>query len=107
MGDRRARKRLNKFCLNMRRNERFNNEICFKLIKEFKELYIKCKADKKYNGMFTHYRYFIRLVPIRQAFEKNDYSLALHELNTIIALDDIYQLRIRTSLIDLLNKYIH
>lgn len=106
MTNRRARKKLNKLRLHMIQSEVSDNDYCFELIKKFKEFYGKCKPDKKYTGMFKHYSYWLRLLPIRKAFEKNDYVLVLHELNTIIVLDEIYQLRVRTALIDLLNKYV-
>lgn len=101
-----ARKKLNKFILRLMHKEQSDNKQSLELIKEFKLLYEKCKPDKNYTGLCNHYGYMWRLLPIRQAFEKNDYTLALHELNTIIALDEIHQLRVKTTLTDLLDKYI-
>lgn len=108
MTNRAVRKKIDKLCRNdLWQAEIYANEQgCRKVMKEFRELYQKCKPDKIYKGLNQHYEYFIHLIPLWRAFEKSDFKLALHELNTLIKCNDIYQVRVRTSLLDLLNKYI-
>ena len=108
MTNRAVRKKIDKLCRNdLWQAEIYANEQgCRKVMKEFRELYQKCKPDRTYKGLHQHYEYFIHLIPLWRAFEKSDFKLALHELNTLIKCNDIYQVRVRTSLLDLLNKYI-
>ncbi len=91
MTNRNVREKIDKLCKNnLRQAETNANEYgCHKVMKEFRELYKKCKPDKTYKGLHHHYKYLIRLIPLWRAFEKNNYVLALHELNTLISYDDI------------------
>lgn len=106
--NRAVRKKIDKLCINDLRQAELNanEQGCREVMRKFRELYQKCKSDKTYKGFSRHYEYFIHLIPLWRAFEESNFELALHELNTLINYNDIYQVRVRISLLDLLNKYI-
>ncbi len=110
MTNRTIRKKLNKlYKEKLWQTEKDADELkCRELIKEFRELYRKYKPPKLWYNILNdwHYSYLYWLVPLRKAFEKGDIKWALHELITLINYVDIYQLRVKTSVIDLLDKYI-
>lgn len=109
MFHRKAKKQLRELCRKMRMAEieEADDMKCYELLREFKLCYAKCPLDKSYDGFSTgHYRFFINLFPLWRALTREDYNLALHEINTVIALNRIFQIRIKTALGDLLNKYV-
>ena len=110
MTNRTVRKKLDKLCRGkLWQAERNIDEQQFRgLMKEFRELYRKYKPPKEQYNLLRdwHYGYFYWLIPLWKALKKGDFKWALHELITLINCVDIYQLRVQTSVIDLLDKYI-
>lgn len=105
------RKKINKLYRNDLRLAEGNadEQQCCESMKKFRELYRKYKPPKEpYYSILRdwHYGYFYWLIPLWRAFEKGDFKLALHELISLINYVDIYQPRVKTSVMDLLDKYI-
>ena len=111
MFHRRAKKQLRELCRKMRMAEieEADDLKCYELLREFKLCYAKCPLDKSYDGFrlcYGHYGFFKNLFPLWMALTRGNYILALHEINSITALDRVFQIRIKTALGDLLNKYV-
>ena len=89
------------------KSTRNDQELALRLLKRFYEEYRNAKPDK-YLEVYCyelHSRYLLNLFNIRNSLYEHDYGTACHELETLAACNNIYQIRIHANLVKLLEGY--